>query len=37
MIKELSSVKVSDTEAMSLKEYEKMKKRITELEMENKI
>ena len=36
-IKELSKVPVSDTEAMSVKEYEKMKKRIAELEMENEI
>ena len=36
-IKELSKVQVSDTEAISVKEYEKMKKRITELEMENEI
>ena len=36
-IKELSNVKVSDTEAMFVKEYEKMKKRIAELEMENEI
>jgi transposase len=36
-IKELSNVKVSDSETMSVKEYEKMKKRIAELEMENEI
>ena len=36
-IKELSNVKVSDTEAMFVKEYEKMKKRIAELEMKNEI
>ena len=36
-IKELSNGKVSDTETMSVKEYEKMKKRIAELEMENEI
>ena len=36
-IKELSKVPVSDIEAMSVKEYEKMKKRIAELEMENEI
>ena len=30
-------MKVSDTETMSVKEYEKMKKRIAELEMENEI
>ena len=36
-IKELSKVPVSDPEAMSVKEYEKMKKRIAELEMENEI
>lgn len=36
-IKELLKVQVSDTEAISVKEYEKMKKRITELEMENEI
>ena len=36
-IKELSNAKVSDTETMSVKEYEKMKKRIAELEMENEI
>ena len=36
-IKAFSNVPVSDTEAMSVKEYEKMKKRIAELEMENEI
>ena len=36
-IKESSNVQVSDTEVMSVKEYEKMKKRIAELEMENEI
>lgn len=36
-IKEFSNVQVSDTEAMSVKEYKKMKKRIAELEMENEI
>ena len=36
-IKELSKAPVSDTETMSVKEYEKMKKRIAELEMENEI
>ncbi|MBO8462539.1 MAG: hypothetical protein IAC13_01255 [Firmicutes bacterium] len=36
-IKELSNVKVSDTKTMSVKEYETMKKRIAELEMENEI
>ena len=36
-IKELSKVPVSDREAMSVKEYEKMKKRIAELEIENEI
>ena len=33
-IKEYSNVQVSDTEIMSVKEYEQWKKRITELEME---
>ena len=37
MIKELSNVPVSDTEVISVKEDEKMKKRIEELGMENKI
>lgn len=36
-IKEFSKISVSDTESMSVKEYEKMKKRIAELEMENEI
>ncbi|MBS6558724.1 MAG: transposase [Clostridiales bacterium] len=36
-IKEFSNVQVSDTEAIPVKEYEKMKKRIAELEMENEI
>ena len=36
-IKELSNVKVSDTKVIFLREYEKMKKRINELEMENEI
>lgn len=36
-IKEFSNVQVSDTEAMPVKEYEKIKKRIAELEMENEI
>ena len=36
-IKEFSNVQVSDTEVMSVKEYEKMKKGISELEMENEI
>ena len=36
-LKELSKVPVSDTETMSVKEYETMKKRIAELEMENEI
>ena len=36
-IKELSKVPVSDPEAMSVKEYETIKKRISELERENKI
>lgn len=36
-IKEFSSVKLLDTEAISFKEYEKMKKRIVELEIVNEI
>lgn len=36
-IKEFSTVKVSEKEEISSKEYEKMKKRIAELEMENEI
>lgn len=36
-IKELSPVQISETEEITSKEYEKMKKRITELEMENEI
>ena len=36
-IKQLSPVKISDTEEMSSKDYDKMKKRIAELEMENEI
>ena len=36
-IKELSPVKVSDEEEITSKEYDKMKKRIAELEMENEI
>lgn len=36
-IKELSKVPVSNTEAMYIKGYEKMKKRIAELEIENEI
>jgi transposase len=36
-IKELSPVKVSEKEEITSKEYEKMKKRIAELEMENEI
>ena len=36
-IKELSPIKVSEKEEITSKEYEKMKKRIAELEMENEI
>ncbi len=36
-IKQLSPVKISDTDEMSSKDYDKMKKRIAELEMENEI
>lgn len=36
-IKQLSPVKISDTEEMLSKDYDKMKKRISELEMENEI
>ena len=36
-IKELSPVQVSAEEQITAKEYEKLKKRITELEMENDI
>ncbi len=36
-IKQLSPVKVSEKEEISSKDYEKMKKRIAELEMENEI
>ena len=36
-IKELSPVKVSEKDEITSKEYEKMKKRIAELEMENEI
>ena len=36
-IKELSPVKVSEKEEITSKEYEKMKNRIAELEMENEI
>ena len=36
-IKQLSPVRISDTEEMSSKDYDKMKKRIAELEMENEI
>ncbi len=36
-IKELSPVKVSEKEEITSKDYEKMKKRIAELEMENEI
>lgn len=36
-IKQLSPMKISDTEEMSSKDYDKMKKRIVELEMENEI
>lgn len=36
-IKQLSPVKVSEKEEISSKDYEKMKKRIAELEVENEI
>lgn len=36
-IKELSPIKISDKEEMTSNEYEAMKKRIAELEMENEI
>ena len=36
-IKGFSNVPISDTEAIFVKEYEKMKKRIAEPEMENEI
>lgn len=36
-IKQLSPAKVSEKEEISSKDYEKMKKRIAELEMENEI
>ena len=36
-VKELSPVKVSEKEEITSKEYEKMKRRIAELEMENEI
>jgi len=36
-IKELSPVKISEEKEVSLKEYELMKKRISELELENEI
>ncbi len=36
-IKESSPIKVSENEEITSKEYEKMKKRIAELEMENEI
>ena len=36
-IKELTPVKVSEEEEVTSKEYEKMKKRIAEFEMENEI
>jgi transposase len=36
-IKEFSPIKVSEEEEVTSKEYEKMKKRIAELEMENDI
>ncbi len=36
-IKELSPVKVTEEREINAKEYEKMKKRIAELEMENEI
>jgi len=36
-VKELSPVKVSEKDQITAKEYEKMKKRIAELEMENEI
>lgn len=36
-IKQLSSIKISSNEEMTAKEYQAMKKRISELEMENDI
>ena len=36
-IKEASPIKISEKEEITSKEYEKMKKRIAELEMENEI
>jgi transposase len=36
-IKNLSPIKVSDNETMTAKEYQAMKKRIAQLEMENEI
>lgn len=36
-IKESSPIKVSENEEITSKEYEKMKKRIAEIEMENEI
>lgn len=36
-IKQLSSIKISSNEEMTAKEYQAMKKRIAELEMENDI
>ena len=36
-IKELSPVQISEKEQITAKEYEKIKKRIAELEMENEI
>ena len=36
-IKQLTPVKINETEEMSSKVYDKMKKRIAELEMENEI
>ena len=36
-IKQLTPVKINETEEMSSKDYDKMKKRIAELEMENEI
>jgi len=36
-IKELSPIKLSDKEEITAKEYDKLKKRIAELEMENEI
>jgi len=36
-IKDLSPVKVSENETMTAKEYQAMKKRIAQLEMENEI